>query len=447
MAKQIRAPRFYKADKRRGSTNTASLETLALDIQRLSHDGRGIAKHQGKTVFVAGALPNETVEAKLTEIKSRFSRAQTLNVLKASTFRVEPTCPYIKHCGGCELQHLKAEEQITFKQEQALDQLQRMVQVTPEVIAAPLDAEPWHYRRRARLSVYCPRSHSEPVLGFRRRNDKQLVAIDRCAILAKPLNALIPPLKRWLDQCETPQYIGHIELIDASPQPTIVIRITRPLVQADLNTLRMLCEQHEADLYLQSDQGIADAGLLYYRLPAHQLTLTFTPTDFTQVNPVINEKMIEQALSWLAPNQNDNILDLFCGLGNFSLPLAQHAQQVTGIEGSEAMVERATNNAKLNNFTNVTFKKGDLNHLSIATKAFNKILLDPPRAGAQSVVEQLAKRSTRQNTTILYVSCDPATFARDAGILIKGGYKLKKWGVMNMFPHTTHVESMGLFSN
>lgn len=437
MSKELRKPRFFKqSDKKK-----APLETLTLEIERLSHDGRGIAKHQGKTVFVSGALPGETVEAKQTEVKSRFSSAQTQQVLKASADRVEPICPYVKHCGGCELQHFKAEKQIAFKQEQALDQLQRTAHIQPAEIAAPLDAAPWNYRRRARLSVYSPRSKSEPVLGFRRRNDKQLVAIDHCAILAEPLNALIPPLKQWLESCATPQNIGHIELIDAEPKPAIVLRTTRPLEDKDLASLRTLCGQLNTSYYLQTDQGLNNEDLLHYSLSAHKLKLTFAPNDFTQINPAINTQMVQQALDWLAPQANDKILDLFCGLGNFSLPLALHAQHVTGIEGSATMIERAINNAKLNNLSNTAFRKCDLNEPNIKVKEFDKILLDPPRAGAQAVVEQLAKGKA----DILYVSCDPATFARDAGILIEGGYKLEKWGVMNMFPHTTHVESMGLF--
>lgn len=473
MAKQSRQPRFFNSQSKRSkhspSQKPLPKEPVTLEIERLSHDGRGIAKLNGKTTFVTGALPEETVSARITEQKSKFNAAQTLEIITPSNQRVEPPCPHYQQCGGCELQHLDANTQIEYKQAQALDQLQRIGHISPEQIMPPLDAEPWHYRRRARLSIYCPRANSEPVMGFRRRNDKALFSIQQCPVLLPSIEALIQPLQAWLKDAEHPQAFGHIELLqtDASenPETALVLRHTNELETFDRNALIKLGQAHQCRVYFQSDKSListSDETLLNYQITASEtpLTLQFSPSDFTQINPAINQQMIQQALDWLQPKADDQILDLFCGLGNFSLPFAQIVKIVKGIEGSEDMVTRATNNAALNQITNASFIKADLNKLYIdeqyTTKqksnnnavwqSFNKVLLDPPRAGAQAFAEQLAKaESTQTPEQILYVSCDPATFARDAALLKESGYRLQKWGVINMFPHTTHVESMGLF--
>ncbi|MFT6916716.1 MAG: 23S rRNA (uracil1939-C5)-methyltransferase [Motiliproteus sp.] len=440
--------RFYQPPKKTQLDNSP----FEIEVTSLSHDGRGLARPSGKTLFIEGALPGERVRARYTQQKSKFDQARTLEVLSASPERAEPQCPHFDHCGGCQLQHLSAAAQIHHKQQQALNQLQRIGGVVPETILTPLEAEHWHYRRRARLGI-CKDQHSGKLsLGFRQQQSNQLVPIDQCPVLESRAEQLIPPLNEVLNQLQQSQVISHIEICLADTAAALVLRHPKPLIAADQQRLQTLADALEFDLYLQPGGpeslhlASGDARTLSYALPDLQLQLDFQPQDFTQINPQLNQQMIRRALELLAPGPDDRVLDLFCGLGNFTLPLARLAREVVGIEAVEAMVERGRTNAALNRLDNVHFYAADLSQpitdKSWFGRGFNKVLLDPPRAGAFELIEPLVKLGAQQ---ILYISCDPATLARDAGELLKGGYRLTHWGVMNMFPHTTHVESIALF--
>ncbi|HEY5718351.1 MAG TPA: 23S rRNA (uracil(1939)-C(5))-methyltransferase RlmD [Motiliproteus sp.] len=430
---------------------------FTVTVERLSHDGRGVARHQGKTLFVSGALPGEQVQVQLERQQRRFDEGLCLEVLESSDERTAPACPHFQQCGGCQLQHLQAEHQLQHKQEQALQQLQRLGKVTPAAILPGLEGPHWHYRRRARLSLSCHRTGGQPLLGFRAHNSKQLIALQQCPILEPRGEALLQGLQALLPALQRPQSISHIEIALGDSDSALVIRHPQPLATEDQTQLLALCEAKQSQLYLQpagpeSLQRVLGRGLerLHYSVPgpesSAQLQLAFHPNDFTQVNAHVNRAMIAQALALLRPQTGDRILDLFCGLGNFTLPLAQHATAVVGVEGGAAMVVRGEENARANGLDNCRFYAADLTQPLQGEPwfgaGFNKLLLDPPRAGALEVIRQLPLKGIEK---LLYISCDPATFARDAGELAERGLKLKQWGVMNMFPHTTHVESMGLF--
>lgn len=445
-----KSPRFFRPNNKR----TLTAELLELHIEQLSHDGRGIARHRGKTVFVSNALPDETVRVRISESKSRFDQAETLEVLSASDKRVEPPCPHYRRCGGCELQHLDADEQIQQKQQLALEQLKRSAGIAPKTIKPPLTGSPWHYRRKTRLSIYCPKKKSEPVLGFRRKQSKELIPVQQCPVLESQAEALLPPLQRWLKASTNPQALGHIELITGDNDAALILRHMQPIAEPELSALQEIADTAGFTLLLQprgpdslhrykSDNSPVR---LHFALPAFGLELAFHPNDFIQVNAELNRSMVTQAMTWLNPKPGERILELFSGLGNFSLPMAKSGAEIIAIEGSETMVQRGEENARQHQLSNVQFHCADLNqdqsHRPWFGQGFDKVLLDPPRSGAQEVITQLAKYAI---PTVLYVSCDPATLARDAKLLAEQGYQLECWGVMNMFPHTSHVESMALF--
>ncbi|WP_210396848.1 23S rRNA (uracil(1939)-C(5))-methyltransferase RlmD [Motiliproteus sediminis] len=450
-----RGPRFYRAE----STPRRSMprEPVTLTITDLSHDGRGVARYEGKTLFVHGALPGERITARITQQRSRFDEGKLLQLLEPSPARNEPRCAHYGRCGGCQLQHLADAEQIHHKQQSVLQQLQRIGGVEPETVLKPLDGPHWHYRRRSRLSISCHKTGGKPMLGFRQQGSKQLVSLRECPILEPRGQALLEQLQRLLPGLRQPQSLSHLEIALGDNDSALLIRHPKPLHATDQAALIDLCQQQGCQLYLQptdSDsihrvQGSGPERLHYGYQSGDDdapLTLAFHPGDFTQVNATINQAMITRALTLLEPNADDRLLDLFCGLGNFTLPLAQRAGAVVGVEGSAAMVTRGAENAAANNLDNCRFYAADLTQPLAAEpwfgEGFSKILLDPPRAGALEVIQQLPLKGVDK---LLYISCDPATFARDAGELAQRGLQLKQWGVMNMFPHTTHVESIGLF--
>lgn len=452
--------RYFKAAKKKPLDNTP----VEVMIDSLSHDGRGLARVNGKALFVEGALPGEKVRAKYSNQKSKFAEAMTLEVLQASPQRVTPDCPHFDLCGGCQLQHLAAESQIEIKQQQALAQLQRIGGVAPTEVLPPLDGEHWHYRRRARLGLVV--DHSGKVsLGFRRKQSKKRVAIEQCPVLDQRGEQLLAPLNQLLNQLQQPLAISHLEICLADEQAALVVRHPKPLPDADINALQHLLAEHNFTLFLQPGdtetlhQSLgqeSSAVELSYQLDRaaadnkKPLRLEFHPSDFTQINAAINRQMTDLALQLLQPNSEDRILDLFCGLGNFTLPLACLAKKVVGVEAIESMVQRGRHNAALNQLDNISFVAADLTQplkeqprfKALLKEGFNKVLLDPPRSGAFEVLAPLAKLSPQQ---ILYISCDPATLARDSAELVRLGYQLQRWTVINMFPHTSHVESIALF--
>lgn len=454
-----RGPQIYR--QKSNSRPAVPTEPVTVTIDGLSHDGRGVARHEGKTLFVSGALPSETVRAKITRQHSRYDEAALTERLASSATRSEPRCRHYGRCGGCQLQHLNSLDQIAHKQQSVLQQLQRIGGIKPETVLPPLDGSHWHYRCRSRLSISCHKTGGKPLLGFRQQGSKQLVALQECPILDQRGETLLDALQRLLPDLRQPQALSHLEIALGDSDSALLIRHPKPLHPDDQSALVALCAQQACQLYLQpagidSVHRVLGEGAerLHYQLDhiEQPLTLAFHPTDFTQINATINAAMVEQALALLEPGKGDRILDLFCGLGNFTLPLAQCAGEVIGVEGSTAMVERGAENAAANGLSNCRFYAADLTQ-SLEGQPwffgkgfdaeFNKILLDPPRAGALEVIRQLPLKGVEK---VLYISCDPATFARDAGELARRGLALKQWGVMNMFPHTTHVESIGLFA-
>lgn len=430
-------------------------EPIEATVTRLSHDGRGIAEIDGKTTFIDGALPDETVMFTYIRKKGSFDEGRIHSVITPSTQRIQPTCTAFNICGGCSLQHMSSDIQIQLKQTTLLDQLHHFAGIQPETILPPLTGSPWGYRRKARLGVRHVEKKGSVLIGFREKyNPRFLADINECPILDPRVGLLITPLRSLFATLETHKDIPQIEVAIDDKTTALIIRHLTALSAADRLKFQTFAEQHQLRLYLQPE-GIDSIHLFYptdapthleYTLANTNITLQFHPNDFTQINADINAKMVSRALELLAPEPHDHILDLFCGLGNFSLPLAKQCQQVVGVEGSQAMVTRATANARLNGITNAQFYCADLSSnlekQSWLHEKFAKIVIDPPRTGALEIIAFLPQWNAER---ILYVSCNPATLARDAADIIRQGYQLKQAGVMDMFPHTRHVESIALF--
>lgn len=421
-------------------------------IHKLSHEGRGIAHINGKITFVFGALPAEQVEITYHNKRSKFDEASVVKILSPSEERVQPRCQFFGTCGGCSLQHMSQNAQVAFKEGVLLEQLLHFGKTKPEELLAPLIADPYGYRRKARYSVRFVKKKNKMLLGFRELfHPRFLAEITTCYVVHPILAGLIEPLQALMGTFENKEHIAQIEAAVGDNAAALVIRHLEAMPAADQQNLIEFAKTHRIWLFFQP-KGYDSIHKVYPSDAEDELTyelvdglkLYFHPTDFTQINAGINRQMIAQALNLLDPQPGDTILDLFCGLGNFSLPLAQKGAHVIGIEGDEAMTKRAAKNAQKNNL-NIQFACHDLNKndsIQQLPKA-NKMLIDPPRSGACAVVEQ-ADLSTVER--LLYVSCNPATLARDAGILANRGFKLAKVGIMDMFTHTEHVEAMALFT-
>lgn len=426
-----------------------------VEVTGLSHDGRGIARVNDKVLFVFGALPDETVMVKLTKSHSRFLEGTTVEVIKASPMRVKPPCEHFGICGGCSLQHISPEQQVSNKQAWLSEQLTHQGKVTPQSWLPPLLCNPLGYRQKARLAVrYVPQKQSL-LVGFREQGNNKIAIIEACQTLDPRVGHKIKALRELIESLEAKESIAQIEVAASVDDVALIFRHLSPLNATDLALLTTFCQNNGFSLWLQpsNNQSVhkvwpADGNeYLTYELPSQGLTFAFHPMDFTQVNAEMNQKMINQALALLDPKPEDTLLDLFCGLGNFSLPFAKHANKVVGVEGSVQAVSRAKENALRNGLSNTEFYACNLedNFKSqlFAKGQYNKIILDPPRSGAQKLVEEMSHFSPKE---ILYVSCNSATFVRDAAILVhQQGYKLAKLGVMDMFPQTAHIETMGLF--
>lgn len=427
----------------------ANTTPVELTIEGLSHEGRGIARHEGKTIFVSGALSGETVEARITKHHKRFAEAECTQVIQASPFRSEPVCPHYGVCGGCDLQHLEHAQQIEEKQAIVLDQLQRLGKVQPEQIESPLRSQPENYRRAARLGINQLQRDGSVVIGFRRRGSNKLTSIDHCPVLNEKLNQVISLLNEGLQDVENVRNITHAEVVMGDDEGALTLRTKKRLPDELISTLTAAVEDIQLKLYLDDGkqaQPAAEPAQLNYALSDHDISLNFEPGDFLQVNAAVNTQMIQRAIDWLELQKDDRVLDLFSGIGNFTLPMARYAGEVVGVEGSDTMVNRATTNAKYNQLENTNFYKGDLSsdlrHHHWYNQGFNKILLDPPRTGALEAIKQLQHYNADR---ILYVSCNPAALARDAAELVSQGYRFTRFCVMDMFPHTSHVESLALF--
>lgn len=424
------------------------------DIESLSHDGRGVARVDGKTVFVDNALPGERVVFRYTWTRRKFDEARTETVLQASPARVEPACAHTDICGGCSLQHLEPRAQIERKAATLAEQLDHFGGLAPQQWLEPLTGPVTGYRGKARLGVKYLDKHGTALVGFREKRNSLVADITRCEVLVPELGHALPALRELINGLETRRRIPQIEVAAGDDTLALVFRHLDPLPAADSERLAAFCRERGWHCYLQPGNEttvhriwpVEGEERLYYRHPDLDMDMAFHPLDFVQVNAAINRRMVPRALDLLAVESGHRVLDLFCGLGNFTLPLARRAASVTGVEGSRAMVERGYENARRNGVDNADFYDWDLTRdpagQSWAQGPFERVLLDPPRSGAAEMVPHLPRLGAER---VVYVSCNPATLARDAGELARHGYCLEAAGVMDMFPHTTHMESLAVF--
>ena len=424
-----------------------------VEISDLLHDGRGVGRVDGKAVFVTGALPGETVRVKQTGRNRHFDEAETLEVLKPSPDRVEPRCAHFGVCAGCVLQHLDQDKQIAAKQHVLLENLARLGHVEAATVLEPLVDAAWGYRRKGRFSVRFVEKKGRTVIGFRELNPRFVAELSHCHTIIPALGERITELAAMVDSLDGKRSIPQIEFIAGDGPVALIFRHLEPLGVEDVARLLDFAKSSGFSVFLQPGGAESVHPLwpeqveLSFAIPEFDLSLAFRPLDFIQVNAGLNQKMIARALQMLDPQPADRVLDLFCGLGNFTLPLARKAGQVAGVEGDAGLIARARENAECNHLSNVEFYAADLaRDLSSEPwmkQGFDKLLIDPPRAGAAEVLAQLPLKGIRR---IVYVSCHPGSLARDAGFLVRErGYNLRAAGAMDMFPHTAHVESIALF--
>ncbi|MCT1424061.1 23S rRNA (uracil(1939)-C(5))-methyltransferase RlmD [Klebsiella aerogenes] len=426
---------FYSA-KRRVTTR----QIITVTVNDLDPFGQGVARHQGKALFIPGLLPQEQAEVVLVEDKKQYARAQVKRRLNDSPQRVAPRCPHFGVCGGCQQQHASIELQQQSKRA-ALSRL--MKRDVDDIIAA----EPWGYRRRARLSLNYQPKTQQLQMGFRKVNSSEIIDVVQCPVLVPQLEALLPAVRECLTSLQSQRQLGHVELVQADNGPLMVLRHTAALTAADKEKLERFSQTHGLSLYLAPQSEILEhirGDEPWYT--SDGLRLVFSPRDFIQVNDGVNQKMVRTALAWLDIQPQDRVLDLFCGMGNFTLPLAKAAASVVGVEGVPALVAKGRENAALNELQNVTFfhenLEEDVTRQAWAKHGFDKILLDPARAGAPGVMAHIIKLAPRR---MVYVSCNPATLARDSEALLQAGYRIQRLAMLDMFPHTGHLESIVLF--
>ena len=423
-------------------------------ITNLSLEGRGVARLEGKTLFVDGALPGEQVRVQITQRHKRYDEARLLEILDPSGERREPPCPYYGHCGGCQLQHLAPQAQLRYKEALVLDQLQRFADLEPEQVAPALPSPELGYRRSARIGIN-QRADGQLLIGFRRAASHKLIDIDQCPVLEPRINSLLAALRQLLGAWEGGlKQLTHADISLGDESGVLSLRLTRALPESLQAQLQALCSEHRFQLVLEGNQQShsldTGAPALNYALEPIPLTLGFAAGDFLQVNAALNRAMVGRAREWLGASAQDRVLDLFCGLGNFTLPLALDAGEVIGVEGSAEMVERTLDNVRRNGLSNVQVYQSDLSgdirntlwYRQSRREGFDLVLLDPPRTGAQEAVRHLVQYQARR---ILYIACNPAALVRDAKILSDGGYRLSRFCVMDMFPNTAHIEAMALF--
>jgi 23S rRNA (uracil1939-C5)-methyltransferase len=421
----------------------------------LTHEGEGVI-HGGKSVFVAGALPGEQVRFRRTRRHRQHDDGELLEVLQPSPARVVPRCPHFGVCGGCVLQHLSPTAQLAAKEQQLRETLSRVARLAPARWLPPLAGPQWGYRRRARLGAKFVHRKGTVVVGFRERAAPYVAQLQSCAVLAPPAGELIAPLAALLTGLSIRELVPQIELAVADNGTALVLRVLRTPSEEDATRLAAFAAAHRVRLYLQpagldSVRELAPgAAPLRYRLPRFDVELQFAPTDFIQVNGAVNEALVERAVELLEPTPSSAVLDLYCGLGNFSLPFARRAAQVVGIEGDAALLERARDNARCNGIANAEFHCADLATepeaaLPWMRRRYTHVLLDPPRSGARAVLAAVARLAPQR---LLYISCHPGSLARDLGVLVhEHGLVLAAAGVVDMFPHTAHVESLALLTS
>ncbi|OOF50057.1 23S rRNA methyltransferase [Rodentibacter genomosp. 1] len=420
---------------------------ITATIIELDYQGLGVAKINGKTWFIENVLPQEKVECTVLEEKRQYGRAVVTKWFEKSSLRVSPQCIYFGRCGGCQAQHIPVEMQRKVKQSALFKRLTRLQQ-EPIDFQPMICGEPWQYRRRVRLSLWFNPKTKHIDMGFRQKNSHDLIAVEHCDVMEPAINYLLPKLTALLGRYSNQKQLGHIELVVADNGVAMLLRYTGNLTEIDRTLLLNFAEQENLMLFLQSDEGIEQAceDLPYYQF-SDGTKFHFDIQDFIQVNRTLNEIMVQTALDWLDLQPTDRVLDLFCGMGNFTLPLAKRVKSAVGIEGVFDMAKKAKQNAERNQINNIEFFQANLDQSFInqpwAMQCFNKILLDPPRSGAAFALNALCELKAEK---ILYVSCNPTTLVRDAEILRSFGYKIEKSAVIDMFPHTGHLESLTLFS-
>lgn len=420
------------------------------EIVDLTHDGQGVADVGGQRIFVPGTLPAERVLIAPRRRRRRFQEAELLGVVRPACDRIEPLCEYFGRCGGCALQHLAYDAQVRFKQRAVEEALARIGGVAAESWLAPITGPEWHYRRRARLGVKFVEAKGRVLVGFRERAAPYITDMAHCRVLVEPMDTLIGELATVIAASEVRRRLAQVEVAVGDTAAAIVLRVLDAPNERDRGLFAELGQRHGVDVYLQTGGPGTVAPLspaaprLAYRLDRFDLTLEFAPTDFVQINASVNAQMVAAAVELAEVRASDRVLDLFSGLGNFSLPFARFAHEVLGVEGEAGLVARAVRNASGNGIDNARFVTADLAEADwgFYREPWDLVVLDPPRTGAAEPVAQIARLRPRR---VVYVSCHPATLARDAKALVGAGYRLRAARVLDMFPHTHHVEAMALF--
>jgi len=430
-----------------------------INIESMAHDGRGVGRGEdGKVVFVDYALPGEKVRYVPVMNRKSYLFGSTIEVLEKSEHRVEPKCAVFGECGGCVLQHLDENVQIQYKQQQLLENFKKIGNVQPQALLSPMAGQPWGYRRRARLGAKFVPKKGGMIVGFRERNTSYIQPTDGCEVLYPQVSALLPDLRSTLEQTSCNDKIPQVEISVADNANVMIVRHLQTFVQNDLDLLTEFAKRNELQVFLQPGNLKSVHPLyptkpdaLFYEFPELDIKVEFLPTDFIQVNGEINQLLVSKTIELLDLKSEDRVLDLFCGVGNFTLPMARKSKHVVGVEGDQALVNRAQHNKQLNNLEHVDFYFGDLfkedmsssSHGGWLDQKFDKILLDPPRSGAAEMIKRLPEFGASK---VVYVSCGPATLARDAGVMVnEHGYRMTYAGVIDMFPHTAHVESIAVF--
>ncbi|MGR9053306.1 MAG: 23S rRNA (uracil(1939)-C(5))-methyltransferase RlmD [Gammaproteobacteria bacterium] len=440
--------------RRRPTQKKLPTAPVRASVEFLAHDGRGAAHVDGKIVFIDQALAGEEVEFVYTDIRRDYAEGRLVELITRSDLRIEAECPHYSVCGGCSFQHVGSADQIKIKEELLAEQFRRIGKLDIPNIWPPLDGPHWGYRRKARMGVKYVAPKGRVLVGFRERRQQYLADIESCPVMHPSVGKRLLDLSELLGGLSVRDKIPQIEVAIGDDDCVLAVRVLEPPTAADKERMRAFAREHGISLCLQSKgpdtiapiEGEAEV-IPTYALPNHEVVFRFRPAMFTQVNYEINAQMVDRVIETLALDRNDRVLDLFCGLGNFTLPMARYAGHVVGVEGDLPLVEHARSNARLNGIGNVEFHAADLSRdiddQPWAQAHYDKILLDPSRAGASEIIRHFNRwRPAR----IVYVSCNPSTLARDAGILVNDlGYKLVKAGVMNMFPQTAHVESIALF--
>ncbi len=441
---------FFKPSNKKQPTG----QVISVSIDRLDHNGTGVGKYQNKPVFIENTLPQEKVTAKITDAKGKFFKASLVDIQQPSEQRIKPLCKHFKTCGGCDLQHLSFEQHLSFKQQKVIDLFSRNKITAQLPWQDSISSEPYHYRRKARIGVQYNKN-GEPIVGFRQKGSNNLAQLKECPVLAEPIKQIFTTLKNFIQTLSLAKSIGHIEVI-TTDQVSLVVRQLVPLNTQDSDLWKVIAEQQNWQVFIDDGEKIKPLNAitdLFYSIDNTNikasdkaLNIYFEPKDFIQVNHNVNSKMITQAIEWLSLEADDRVLDLFCGLGNFSLPIAKQVDSVVGVEGLQSMVSKAAYNAKVNNINNAEFYQADLNSTWTDSPwlntTYNKVLLDPARAGAYEAISELLHLNIPH---IVYVSCDPASLARDSELLINKGYVIEKIAIMDMFAQTKHIETMVLY--